>query len=218
MPWPFGKSNAGSRPAVVAFIRHCQSLIATQQLTMEIYNEAMELASEDYEGGDELLVRGGGMVNSPDMAEMFLLPAVDEKIGLLVEISERHQSIADGLLVPSGCESAHKLLGEAIVVWLARAVLQKSCWQGWIDDPGSNFGAQIGALDGDEFRKTGIALQEINTLVAKYHISQPEFLEINRAAFNYIRLSRGLNSLDPNEFRARYTAGIDGRRARFFIE
>ncbi len=187
MPWPFkGRHSEADRNAILAFVRHCQSLIAWQQLAMELVNDGLERAAEQFAAGDELLVRSLGGVSSPELARVRMLPALEEKVRILTSVYSTHESVHGGLLTSATTHLGSKLMLDAVSVWLARGHLQLQCWTAWTQDPSIDLSERISALDSDEMHRTGIALHELNSLIQRIGLERNEFLEVNRQAFNLV--------------------------------
>jgi hypothetical protein len=215
MPWPFRRKLSAEQAIVaLAFIRHFQMLLAQQQLTMEIYNDAMARAAGAMAEGDELYVRGVGAVSDPEAAKSIMLPAIEEKVRIFDQIKATHRSLSP-VAIPGVIET-YEMMSRALAVWHARALLQQRCWEAWASDPSLDLFPQMSSLDAEEMRATAAGLAAENALIQAAGVDADSFMEINRQAFNIVRVSRLLPTLDDREFRARYMQGLMGARPRFF--
>lgn len=204
------------KDALLAFIRHGQFLFASQQLTMELFNDALERASDTFAEGDEILVRSYCGVSSPDLAAQLILPALQEKIQLLESVVAMHETLHAGTDKSSRTFESSRLLAAATRICTARGKLQLECWTEWVNDPSLDLTSKMSMLDNSEMQAMGTAVNSLNKLIRIAGIGQKEFLEINRQAFNLVRARRRLPPLQEEEFERLYSAGLAGRRVRFF--
>ena len=212
------KAPEDERNLTLAFVRHFQFLLASQQLTMEIYNGALEEASSAFEPGDELFTRGGARISSPAVSAEYLLPALREKNAIIDEITATHEALAQYARGVALVGQAYDQMSQAITVWRARGMLQQESLSEWIEDPSIDVDTRMSSLDAAESRSTGEALAAINPLFGIAQIDTSAFHEINRSAFNSIRVRRGLSSLGSEDFQVLYSLGKAGGRPRFFSE
>ena len=186
--------DEGQRNELVAYVRHFQYLLMSQQLTMEIYNDAMQLASEYIVPGNDILVQGTGEIRRPEAVVAYLIPAVQEKLGILDALIVRHGAIlpGDDLGVRLTCELATGLL-EAT---RARAQLQLDCWSAWAQDPSLDLSTTMSSLDTQEQAWTSKTLKSLDDLISRAGLDRAALLEVNRQATNLIRATaRGLPPL-----------------------
>jgi hypothetical protein len=218
MPWPFQKKlTSNERALTLTFVRHFQLMMASQQLTMELYNEAIAEASDYSELGDELLVRGGGQVSSPEAVAAHILPALREKNAILTDIAATHAALANQAQGIDRVRIAYDRMSGAIDIWRSRGALQEQCWSAWTQDPSSDLGSRLASLDAAEVQANAVALDAVNALFPTANIDRAALVEINRQTFNLIRLRRGLRPLTPESYRELYTLLLAGSRPRFFV-
>jgi len=216
MWWPFRRRLTGSDATLaIEVIRHLQTQMALQQLAMETYNTALTMAGSEVDKGDEMFVRGTGIVSDPHLGAQYLLPALEKKVDIAEVMQREHRAfqVADR---PKKARQAYERWTDLLAVFLARARLQLTCWNDWVDNPSRDVSKRSTALDQAESESMNVAIRELNELIEQAGLSGEPWFSINCAAFNDARNRIGLPPLTETDFRAKFLQGLTGGRPRFF--
>jgi hypothetical protein len=197
-------------------IRHLQTQAALQQFTLETYNTAMTIASDTKQQGDEVWIRDVAPVSNPHRAATYLLPATEKKVTIAESMASEHHSYP-APQTPKKALEAYNSWTDFLTVFLARARLQLTCWEDWVENPSLDLSQRSTALDQAEDRSMTLAITYLNDLIQHAGISRDAWLSLNCAAFNDVRNRVDLPPLTETDFRARFLQGLAGGRPRFFL-
>ncbi len=217
MPWPFGSGLSGSDKAIaVALIRHCQTMFAYQQLAMERYNDALAFATGAGTPTNEGLYRPQADVADPTSVIAYVLPALEEKVGIFGLMEGQHRAAAR----PTETLSArvYDECTSLISVLQQRTALQHQGFVAWSNDPALDVGDEMTRLDSAENAALNQSAASLNELIAKVGMKREAWLQVNCAAFNTVRASIGLPPMTDFDFQRRFAGGMMGMPARFFTD
>ncbi len=197
---------------VLALVRHLQELLAYQQLTMEIYNDALAAVVGDPPQGAEVCARHQGAFYNPTLVSKYVIPALERKIQILQLMERKHQLAST--LAHAKLQLPYQEMTSAILVMTDRAHLQYDGFTRWIQNPQTDF--DVRRLDEPERLAIDRAIKAVNDLIKRLGLIPDEFLDIIQESMNSVRTYLGLAPLDKDGFRSRYFRGIEGERVRFF--
>lgn len=193
----------------VALIRHLQKLLAYQQLSMEIYNDALTVASGGLMTSGGVVERVQALTTDPDLARSHVLPALDEKLRIIEQMRDEHVRLPGPLRAYD-----HELftlfvaLLDAIVL---RAEAQRASMTIFVESdtepiPGTD------AEDDAEDAALTAAISRLNALIGRQGLADsPEtFVALNHEVFNEVRAWRGLPSQNYAAFAPTYVALLSG--------
>ena len=216
MPWPFSNKLRGKdKVQAVRLIRHLQTQIALQQLSMETFNDGLARAAETFEPGDEILNVPKGLFQNPSLVAKYTLPASEKKVAITEEMLSEHQAF-DVSGLPKQAAEVYDLATENLTVVIARARLQLTCLRDWVDNPSIDVYQRMSSLDGAERMTFLAAVSALNSLIERAGLSGDPWIAIVHEVFNDVRGRVGLSPLSATDFRARQLQGMAGGRARFF--
>ena len=211
MPW-FFKSKAAKKSAALPLIMHLQKMLAYQQLSMEIYNDALLSVSREPNTSSEAgWQRPTGELSNPAVVSEYLLPALQRKIEIAQSMEDQHNTAAE--LAGKNFSSPYEDMATGIHLMLQRAQLQFDGFTSWIANPSTDINTMH--LDEAESQAVDRALRSLNALVQKV-MTNDEWMEVNRHAMNAVRETVGLSILSHVEFRDLYSRGIGGENIRFY--
>jgi hypothetical protein len=202
------------KESAVLFIRHLQTVLVYQQLSMEIYNDAAYSILGKPQNGAEVFFRPTGTFWDPALVEERLIPALKRKIQIIHLMETIHQQVKP---LSSGVKrEPYDLMTAYIRACLDRANLQYDSYSNWITNPQLDVDAK--KLDNFELAALDRAVISLNCLIKKSGITNDEWLDIINDAFNSVRASIGLAPMNKNTFRSRYMRGLKGELIRFFSD
>ena len=209
MPW-FFKSKAAKKSAALPLIMHLQKMLAYQQLSMEIYNDALLSVSREPNTSSEAWQRPTVELSNPAVVSEYLLPALQRKIEIVQSMEEQHNTAAE---LAGNFSSPYEDMATGIHLMLQRAQLQFDGFTSWIANPSANIDTM--KFDEAESQAMHLALLSLNALVQKV-MTTDEWMEVNRHALNDVREMVGLSALSQMEFRDLYSRGVSGENIRMF--
>jgi hypothetical protein len=207
--------DPAERAILLAVIRHLQTQVALQQLTMEIYNDAMALSAQAANFGDEMSPGAKAFLSDPRLVEEHLLPTAMRKVAITESMLEEHTPFNHEDF-PGEAIAALDKWSEVLGVMLARARLQLTCINDWLKNLSPVTYERMTSLDQAEFESSGQAINELNGLVRRVGLDRDAWFVVNWGAFNSVRARMGLSPLTRTDFNARMLQGQAGGRARFF--
>ncbi len=210
----FGKSTA-DREAGLALIRHLHRMFAYQQLTMEIYNDAIILA----EGRGRQPREGLSVVVKPQRvgfdevaAAEYVLPALKEKQRIQRIMETEHDA------VPRPAAADFRQPYDDFSDFQSRAqertAYQHDGLNAWLRSEREELDGT--RLDGAEQQSMTKALLSLNKLIRAVGLKPGPWLDLMCNEFNAIRESMDLPPMPAEEFRSAYLGGLEGKPARFF--
>ncbi len=196
-------------------VKHLQRQSAYQQLSMEIYNDAMAKVADNIDKGDEVSTRGQAEMSDTFLAAFYLLPASEKKVSIFEAMLAEHEQYK---LIGAG-NKAHEAFekhSRSLALMTARARLQQTCIQDWIQNPSAGMSERMTSLDEAETLAIDDAIGALNNLISSIGLSREDWLNIVAEAFNEVRRQNSLPLLSDVDMRARLLQGFSGGRARFF--
>ncbi len=216
MPWPLSRKLRGKdKVQAVRLIRHLQTQYALQQLAMETYNDGLALAAGTIERGDEVFNRPKGLLENPSLVARYALPASEKKVAITEQMLSEHQAF-DVSGLPKQALEVYNLATESLTVVIARARLQLTCLEDWVDNPSIDVDERMSSLDRAEEVTLLDAVGALNSLIERAGLVGDPWLAICHEVFNDVRGRVGLSPLSATDFRARWLQGMAGGRGRFF--
>jgi hypothetical protein len=216
MPWPLGTKLRGrDKVQAVRLIRHLQTQYALQQLAMETYNDGLALAAGTIEPGDEVFDRPKGLLENPSLVARYALPASKKKVAITEQMLSEDQAF-DVSGLPKQALEVYNLATEWLTVVIARARLQLTCLEDWVNNPSIDVDERMSSLDSAEEVTFLVAVSALNSLIERAGLLGDPWLAINHEVFNDVRGRVGLSPLSATDFRARFLQGVSGGRPRFF--
>jgi hypothetical protein len=215
MPWPFKSAmKAQERADAEKIVAHVQRLIAYQQLTMEVYNDALASVSNRMILGDELFERSQAELADPELVRQVLLPAVSRKLDLIERMMLEH-GVAVALFDKPASKRLYALFSDLLRAMQIRAKMQHEGFSLWADDP--TIVVDTTLYDTVEARAVNAALLEQNRLLERAGWLNPEsFLAITCHATNTVRADLELEALSEQRYQELYLQGLAGDRPRLF--
>jgi len=198
----------------IALVQHVQTIYAYQQLTMELYNDAL-LRAGIRSHGRELAHRTGiGQTTNADV-ERLVLPASQAKMGLVKRMTEIHGAF--GRPTSPSLQPAYDDCSRFLESMRKRAEAQYASINEWLGNPAAA-GFETLRLDNEERLALDKSIQTLNALIEASRLDPEAWSVLNCAAFNSVRSSQGLTPLTQQEFQERYFTGMAGGTARFFTQ
>ena len=215
MPW-FSKSRLSGveKDAAVDVIRHLQTMLAYQQLTMERTNDAFALAAGTTTPTHEGFVRPQALLRDPDAVVRYMIPALQVKREVLAAMEEKHRTFPKPTSKP--VKTAYDEFTSLLAAMQQRATFQYESYVAWTEDPSLEVRPML--LDPVEDSALNKLLRTLNGVIEKVgmRVNEEPWLEIVCQAFNSVRADVGLPPFSGSDFRSRYFAGLTGQPARFF--
>jgi hypothetical protein len=211
--WPFNRRISRlEMEQSLSLIFHLQKMLAFQQLSMEITNDATILAIGT-PLVDEIRHQSVSLM-SPELFGQHVLPALLHKYSILEKLKQEH----DVFGTPSIPKHAklYELFSQFFIALMERGKLQIEEGTKWVANP--SIDADMTRLDDAERNAMTSSLVALNKFIRKQGLSEDKFLNINCRAFNAVRQSIGLAPLSLPDFSSRYFSGISGMRVRFFTD
>ena len=204
-------------PAARPLIGHLQKMLTYQQLALEIYNDALASVSGAL-NQDEVVSRPQVSLPNPAIVSEYLLPALQRKIEIIRSMEDQHNAAEE--LVGQDLKNLrppYEDMKSAIHLMLQRAQLQLKGFTSWIANPSDE--TDTTSLDGPELQAIDQAIMTLNALIfEKVGLTNEEWMEVNRHAFDDVRGAVGLSPLSQAEFHNRYSRGVVGEHVRFFSD
>lgn len=216
MPWFWKSLRRGEKDAAILLIRHLQKMLAYQQLSMEIYNDAFAVASGAPLPSGEAFQRPQAMLFRPALVAQYVIPALERKIAIIRSMQEQHAQASH--LATQKVRQPYDDVASLIHVMLERAQLQYEGLASWVGCPA--LAVDTTRLDGPELAAIERAVRSLNNLIKKAGLraglENDAWMEVNRQAFNEVRAAAGLPPLDALDFYSKYSEGVNGGRVRLF--
>ena len=198
----------------LVMVRHVQMIMSYQQLSMEIYNNALFSITKQFPQGAEIEPT---IVNLPDIKSIneYLVPALDKKIEILESMAKKHGEMS--ALISSESMQIYLDVTLFIEAALDRAHFMSEVFYQYTNNPKTDLNPT--RLDEYELKAMDKYTDSLEELVFdKIGLNMDDFLDINQVACNSVRASLKLLPLDRNTFRSRYMKGISGEIVRFFTD
>lgn len=199
----------------LALVDHLQTMLAYQQLTMEIYNDAIAGDTGEIPHGAELTHRFGVVFSDPTLVAKYVLPAMEKKIEIFQLMETKHRNAS--FLAPGSFQQPYHDMTLAISALLERAHYMYQGFRKWVNNEVRN--ANVTGLEEKERMAIDRAIKSLNELIfQKIGLTTDEWLVINQKAFNTVRTSLQLPPLDIRDFISRYTRGVNGEHVRMYTD
>ena len=186
-------------------------MLTYQQLSLEIYNDALASVSGAL-NQDEVVSRPLVSLPNPAIVSEYLLPALQRKIEIIRSMEDQHNAAEE--LVGQDLKNLrppYEDMKSGIHLMLQRAQLQLKGFTSWIANASDE--TDTTSLDGAELQAMDQAIKTLNALTfEKVGLTNGEWMEVNRHAFNDVRGTVGLSPLSQAEFHNRYSRGVGGER------
>jgi len=198
----------------LALVNHLQTMLAYQQLAMEIYNDASSfVAGEEIPHGAEVTKRFNVNFPNPTLVAKYVIPALEKKLEILQLMETKHREAS--VLVTAYFQQPYQNMTSAISAMSDRACFMYQGFKQWVNNEVMNI--NVTSLDGNELAAFDRAIKSLNELIfKKIGLTRDEWLDIVQEAFNSVRASLKLTPLSKDTFRSQYMRGISGRHVRFF--
>lgn len=214
MRW-FSKSHLSGpeKEAADELIRHLQTMLAYQQLTMERTNDAFALAAGTSTPTHEGFVRPQAILGDPDAVFRHMIPALQTKLEILAVMEEKHRAFPRPTSKPA--KTAYDDFTSLLAAMRQRATFQYKSYSAWTKNPSLDIRPTL--MDAVEDSALNKSLRTLNSVIEKVgmRVNEEPWLEIVCKAFNSVRAYVGLLPLSGSDFRSRYFAGLVGT-TRFF--
>ncbi len=208
-----GLSGADKAHAIT-LIKQLQTIVAYQQLSMEIYNDAVYSLIGTPGEGDEIFNRPISNFGDPKMVDGVVIPALKEKIQIIQLMNTMLLSVkdySDGTL-----RKPYEDMSLLIRTSLERANHQYEEMTKWILNP--QLDTNPLSHDQAEMYAMTNAMASLNDLISQAGLSSEKWLGIVYDAFNNVRAYRKLAPFSQEIFLSRYMRGMKGERVRFFTD
>ena len=201
----------------IGYIYFTQSLVAHSQWAMEQWNDALAIAADEFDPGNETLIRGRASLSNPELIERELLPAAHAqystavimrtRIGLRRKLPKRS---------PEELERLAKAAGGWVAAYAKKASHRVMVLKEAVADPGVLGERDLSAFDDAETYAMLEVTDALLGLKASLHVTDEMWLAIAFGAFNEHRVFRNLAPMLESEFIAAMSSGLAGARPRYF--
>jgi hypothetical protein len=202
------------RRTVAGVLDHLQNQFAFQQLTMEIYNDALFSLSDGDVPGDEALARSPVTSSNLALVRELLIPAADRVALIAQTMTSEHQSYPR----PQRPKEARDLYDEwsaFLDLFVFRADSRGVVFRELVLDPGTSLEGLI-TLSTLVDRNFFSFLANMNSLLAKSEIYGEEWLMVALNAVNRVRERFGMPPFEMHLYRQKLADGVAGGRPRYF--
>ena len=213
----FSERISGSqKETALNLVNHLQTMLAYQQLSMEIYNDAaVTIDGGEITHGDELFVRSQFTFHNPTLVAKYIIPAMEKKIEIFQLMKTKHEKASILATANSNFQQPYQDMTLAISAMLERAHYMYQGFKQWVNDEMAT--GSLTGLDENERGAVNNAIISLNQLIfQKIGLTYDEWLDIVQDSMNYVRASVKLTPLSKDIFRSRYMSGISGEHVRFF--
>jgi hypothetical protein len=199
----------------LALVNHLQTMLAYQQLAMEIYNDAVANDTGEIPHGGEVTERTNVTFSSPFIVAKYAIPALEKKIEIFELMETKHREAS--VLETANFQQPYKEMTVAISAMMDRARFMHQGFKQWVNNEVTNI--DVTGLDGNELAAVDRAIKSLNELIfKKLGLTSDEWLDIVQKSTNYVRASVKLMPLTKEIFRSRYMSGINGEHVRFYSD
>jgi hypothetical protein len=199
----------------LALVNHLQTMLAYQQLAMEIYNDAVANDTGEIPHGGEVTERTNVTFSSPFIVAKYAIPALEKKIEIFELMETKHREAS--VLETANFQQPYKEMTVAISEMMDRARFMRQGFKQWVNNEVTNI--DVTGLDGNELAAVDRAIKSLNELIfKKLGLTSDEWLDIVQKSTNYVRASVKLMPLTKEIFRSRYMSGINGEHVRFYSD
>jgi hypothetical protein len=214
MGWFSRWLGGNQKEEALTLVRHLQTMLAYQQLAMETYNDALTSVGGVIRQGTGVSVRTVVGFSSPALVAEKVIPALEKKIGILWLMEAKHHLASK--LATGELWQPYQEMTSAIRALLHRADLQYQRFTKWVQSPQTSL--DTSSLDRAELVAMYSAASALNDLIRRVGLTPEEWMDINKEAFNSVRVSIGLSPLGRDVFRSLYFRNLKGEPVRFFAE
>jgi hypothetical protein len=199
----------------LALVNHLQTMLAYQQLAMEIYNDAVANDTGEIPHGGEVIERTNVTFSSPFIVAKYAIPALEKKIEIFELMVKKHREAS--VLETANFHQPYKEMTVAISAMMDRARFMLQGFKQWVNNEVTN--NDVTGLDGNELAAVDRAIKSLNELIfKKLGLTSDEWLDIVQESTNSVRASVKLMPLSKDIFRSRYMSGINGEHVRFYSD
>ncbi len=199
----------------LALVNHLQTMLAYQQLAMEIYNDAVANDTGEIPHGGEVTERINVTFSSPILVAKYAIPALEKKIEIFELMETKHREAS--VLETANFQQPYKEMTAAIGAMMDRARFMHQGFKQWVNNEVTNI--NVTGLDGNELAALDRAIKSLNELIfKKLGLTSDEWLDIVQKSTNSVRASVKLMPLTKDIFRSRYMSGINGEHVRFYSD
>lgn len=199
----------------LTLVNHLQTMLAYQQLSTEIYNDAIANDTGEIPNGGEVTQRHSVNFSSPFIVSKYVIPALEKKIKILELMQTKHREAS--ILKTANYEQQYEEMTAAIKAMMDRACFMYQGFKQWVNNEVRKIDVTV--LDNDEIVALDRAIKSLNEIIfKKLGLTSDEWLDIVQESFNSIRTSLKLIPLTKEIFRSRYMSGVNGEHVRFYSD